>query len=75
MSWLDFGGFHDALQIESADVFHTVAWMEGIQNFLALFSWKGEQLAILVDVLFEAAANERLHREFDGRKLPHSLYC
>jgi hypothetical protein len=56
-------------------VFHTVAWMEGIQNFLALFSWKGVQLAILVDVLFEAAANERLHREFDGRKLSHSLYC
>jgi len=39
LSWLVFGDFHNRLQIESTDVFHTVAWMEGVQNFLALFSW------------------------------------
>lgn len=60
-SWLVLGDFHNRLQIESADVLHAVAWMEGVQNFLALFRWRGEQLAILIDMLLDAAANEGLH--------------
>ena len=60
MGRLVFGGLHDRLQIESADVLYAVARVEGVQYLLSLIGWGGEELAILIDVLFELAADERL---------------
>jgi hypothetical protein len=57
---LVLGGLHDRLQIESADVLHAVARVEGVQHLLSLIGRGGEELAILIDVLFELAADEGL---------------
>ena len=60
MGRLVFGGLHYRLQIESADVLYAVARVEGVQYLLSLIGWGGEELAILIDVLFELAADEGL---------------
>jgi hypothetical protein len=57
---LVFGGLHYRLQIESADVLYAVARVEGVQYLLSLIGWGGEELPILIDVLFELAADEGL---------------
>jgi hypothetical protein len=58
---LVLGGLHDRLQVESADVLYAVARVEGVQHLLSLIGRGGEELAILIDVLFELAADEGLN--------------